>query len=493
MVKKILSLSFALIFAIGVIPFMKTSSSAAKYCYNAKAALSYASKTWNNGIGLCADYVAACLNAGGVNVEGGSVRDLYNALNGTYGKAYKLSLTNSTKGKVSMAANSGKLSAGDPVFYYCNYCKDFEHVVLCNGANSDGYAKDYAHNKAHNGQKTTYTYVCENCWKESWTFYSVRMYPAEKLYGPKTDVGVPRVTSLFNGYNGIVVNWGAIEGADKYRVYRRINAEPWEKLGETTKTTFVDQTVEDTANYTYTIRAVDNGVISQHNSGKKIKCIGIVKLNSIRSYTGAVRIGWDKLPDANSYVIFRKEPGQYWRQIGRVNSSLLRYFDFTAESGKVYQYTVRAVVGKTMGCYNYYGLKTLFIKAPTAVETEIAKDGVLISYPQIAAAENYAIYRKTADTTWKRITTIDSGDITSFIDTSVENGNTYCYTVRAIKGKYYSSYNGFGSICEYVNPNHIETTETTEPVPTEPATEAVSTAQADVTTAVAKQIESITI
>ena len=93
--------------------------------------LKYAEKNWNNGIGLCADFASKCLQAGGVDVYGETVIDLYNKLNGKYGTSYKLKLTNGTSGKISMSANDGKLEKGDPIFYKCNYCGDFEHVVIC--------------------------------------------------------------------------------------------------------------------------------------------------------------------------------------------------------------------------------------------------------------------------------------------------------------------------------------------------------------------------
>ena len=81
MTKRLLSLAFALLFAVGVVPFGMINSVAAKdEAYNATDALKYAEKNWNNGIGLCADFASKCLQAGGVNVYGETVIDLYNKL-----------------------------------------------------------------------------------------------------------------------------------------------------------------------------------------------------------------------------------------------------------------------------------------------------------------------------------------------------------------------------------------------------------------------------
>ena len=216
MTKRLLSFVFAFVFALGVIPFASVNSVAAKMeIYSSSKALKYAQKNWNNGIGLCADFVSKCLQAGDVDVYSDTVKKLYNSLTDTYGKAYKLELTNGTSGKISMSENPGKIKKGDPIFYRCNYCGDFEHVVLCNGENDYGYSVDYAHNNAHNGQKTTYTY--RHCGGESWTLYSVRMYEVPKLYGKKTNVGVPKISSVVNGADAIVIKWSSVKNADKYR------------------------------------------------------------------------------------------------------------------------------------------------------------------------------------------------------------------------------------------------------------------------------------
>ena len=110
MTKRLLSLAFALLFAVGIIPFGSINSVAAKDDnYSVSAALKYADKNWNNGVGLCAEFVSRCLQAGGVDIFEPTVINLYNALKGRYGDSYKLTLTNGTNGRVSMYANDGKL------------------------------------------------------------------------------------------------------------------------------------------------------------------------------------------------------------------------------------------------------------------------------------------------------------------------------------------------------------------------------------------------
>ena len=81
MTKRLLSLAFALLLAVGIIPFGSINSVAAKDdTYSVSKALKYAQKNWNNGVGLCAEFASRCLQAGGVDIFEPRVVDLYDAL-----------------------------------------------------------------------------------------------------------------------------------------------------------------------------------------------------------------------------------------------------------------------------------------------------------------------------------------------------------------------------------------------------------------------------
>jgi hypothetical protein len=87
MTKKLISVIFALIFAISTVSVLSVTASAtetksAVYPYSTSDALSYAAKNWNNGIGMCADFASKCIQAGGINVYKPRCVDLFNALNG---------------------------------------------------------------------------------------------------------------------------------------------------------------------------------------------------------------------------------------------------------------------------------------------------------------------------------------------------------------------------------------------------------------------------
>ena len=181
MTKRLLGLLLVVFATVIVLPTFATKTKAAKIEeYNLGDTMTYAERNWNSGRGLCAQFVNECLSYGGLDLSGMRVKDLYNELLAKeYGTSYKLTLTNGKNGSIRLSDNEGKVKKGDPIFFVCNVCGEFEHVVLCNGANSDGYVQDYAHNKAHNGKKRTYTYGL--CGSDNWTIYSISIDNGDTL------------------------------------------------------------------------------------------------------------------------------------------------------------------------------------------------------------------------------------------------------------------------------------------------------------------------
>lgn len=67
------------------------------------------------------------------------------------------------------------------------------------------------------------------------------------------------------GVGGIRLSWSPAEGADGYRVYRYTAAWEYIPLGETTQTTFTDDTAAAGLTYSYRVRAFNE-------AGESIGC-----------------------------------------------------------------------------------------------------------------------------------------------------------------------------------------------------------------------------
>ncbi len=121
--------------------------------YNVNAALKYASNHWNDGQGLCAEFVSECVQAGGISIKTEYITtNCYNAVanaTGVQGQILRLN----AQGYATKDLNSSILSAGDVVIQWCNTHTYRPHILLCGGYDSSGYATFYAHNSAKNNER----------------------------------------------------------------------------------------------------------------------------------------------------------------------------------------------------------------------------------------------------------------------------------------------------------------------------------------------------
>ncbi|MBR2876707.1 MAG: hypothetical protein IKC01_06185 [Clostridia bacterium] len=457
MTKKLISIIFAFILSISSVSILSVNASAANkdVSYNAESALKYAEANWNSGVGLCAEFASRCIQAGGINVFQPRVVNLYNALNGKYGTSHKLVLTGGTRGSLRMSDNDDKIGKGDLIFYFCNICKSFSHVVVCNGANSAGYIQDYAHNSADNGRKQTYTYG--HCGGNNWTVYGIDLYDGPAVYGEKTNVGIPEISSVQNAESGVVVKWSAIKNADKYNVYRKTNGGRWQRLSQVKTTNYTDKTAADGVKYFYTVRAIDNNILSQYFDGESVISLKAPTV-SVSNKLKSVTVKWTTVKNAQGYYVYKANAKNKWIKIATVKGGLKTSFiDENVENGKIYKYTVKAYSDNVSGAYSNKGSSITYVATPFTFTTTKNKDGLKISFSDIIGATRYRVYRKIkGESTW---TPIGYSSTNSFVDKTGVNGKVYVYTARAINGTTYSGYLNNAVTCKYEkSANHLNST-----------------------------------
>ncbi len=129
-------------------------SVSAVYDYDPTKALSYAKAHWNDGVGMCAEFVSKCVVAGGVKI--GTIYTAGNCFKAIINnsKATKHQLTLDSKGRAMKSSNSSILNAGDVVVQYCTTCGKYPHILIFNKYATDGEALFYAHAGARNGEET---------------------------------------------------------------------------------------------------------------------------------------------------------------------------------------------------------------------------------------------------------------------------------------------------------------------------------------------------
>ncbi|MBE6749297.1 MAG: hypothetical protein E7557_08745 [Ruminococcaceae bacterium] len=194
--------------------------------------------------------------------------------------------------------------------------------------------------------------------------YTVRAVNGKHLssYTPTGNLiflGEPTV-KIANAANGVKVSWSAVAGAKGYTVYRsEYNAKTkkwsgWSNRGTAaaTKTSWTDKKVTSGVYYKYTVRAVSGSYRSTYTSSAKLLYLATPTV-TVAKVAAGVSVKWNKTAGAANYIVYRQEKidGAWsnWTVLGTVKTT--SYSDKTAQSGKEYRYTVRAVNGNYKSVY----------------------------------------------------------------------------------------------------------------------------------------------
>lgn len=203
------------------------------------------------------------------------------------------------------------------------------------------------------------------------------------------------------------------------------------------------------------VMCINMTVFAHAEEGNTIPYVENLK---IRNESDGVFISWDKQENADAYKIFRKENGKEKVEIAHITEKETNSFsDTTVKNNVKYTYTVSVVKGDIIGRESEK-TEIIFVSTPELRSTAVGNGYIAVSWKKVSGATEYRIYRKTGDSQWDYIKTVNA-ETTSYKDKKVSDGKTYLYTVRAINDDFGSSYDKDGIKGKYVKtPENIKVT-----------------------------------
>ncbi len=234
----------------------------------------------------------------------------------------------------------------------------------------------------------------------------------------------------------IKLTWDAVEGAQKYYIYRAASKTgDYKYIYSTTKTSFINSKTEAGTSYYYRVKAVHTNTAA--NSARSLAVSRtcdlarpVVKASNVAS-SGKIKLTWDAVEGASKYYIYRAvgKNGEYKYIYSTTKTS---FTNSSIEAGTAYYYKVKAVHAKTAAnsAQSYAAGRTCDLARPVVSISLSSSGKPKLTWDAIDGAVKYYIYRSTSkdgEYTYQYATTK-----TSYTNTKAEAGVTYYYKVKAV-------------------------------------------------------------
>ena len=272
-------------------------------------------------------------------------------------------------------------------------------------------------------------------------------------------LATPSITALTNTTNSVKITWGAVAGAQKYRVFYKNSSGGWTGIGNTASTTLYHTGIKSGTAFTYTVRCLTsdgktytsnfNKTGWKHTYYAQLREPEITKFENTKNGT---KLTWDAVAGAQKYRVYYKNQNGNW--VKMIDTAATSYVDSTVQNGKTVTYTVRCISADSAGftsaysntgwshTYRYYNV--------TPALKEIMDDQENDFYAwiddSIAEVTDYMIFVKEGSS-WRSIGTVKNYKGWVYHNRHrLTAGQTYTFTVRGVdsKGYYITPYNTAG-------------------------------------------------
>ena len=141
------------------------------------------------------------------------------------------------------------------------------------------------------------------------------------------------------------LSWKAIDGADKYYIYRSTDGETFKYYEKTTKTSYTDTKAKVGTKYYYKIKAARNvdgvNIGSAYSAIKTVTATLAKPTVKITTSNGKPKLSWSKVTGADKYYVYRSTDGKDYTIL--IKTTKTSVTNTGAKKGTKYYYKVKAV------------------------------------------------------------------------------------------------------------------------------------------------------
>ncbi len=252
----------------------------------------------------------------------------------------------------------------------------------------------------------------------------------------------PSDLSVTSSPTQIDLEWNSVPGATSYKIFKgTTSGNLTEITPSVTTNSFTDTSVAPGQTYFYSVKA-NNGYDSAATSEVSTKVIASFSNTSVVVGPAAqqLTVTWPAVTGADTYdVYFGTNPFSLTTSVTSATSPLI-LSGLVGSSPYYVQVIAKNAVGSTSSQVSSSlpsATPIATLTAPTGLSASAAPGSVTLNWTAVSGASSYQILKGTSSGSLTALPTPEA--TTSFTDTSVTNGTTYYYAVKAYNGLYSAS------------------------------------------------------
>lgn len=247
-----------------------------------------------------------------------------------------------------------------------------------------------------------------------------------------TPIGPPSGLTAAASPGNVSLNWNAVTGASSYKVYRGTSSGTYSEIATNVLTnSYSDATVSNGTSYYYVVSAY-NGADSAYSNEAVIRSIASFSISVTVLSDSSVQVSWTNPAGGSTYdVKYGTASGTYTTTLSNQTSPVTVT---GLSSGSEYFFVVDAknsVGNGTTRSSAEVGATTAF-GAPNGLAAAATPGSVSLTWNSVSGATSYKVLRGTASGTYTEIES--NAGTNSYTDSTVSDGTTYFYVVRAFNG-----------------------------------------------------------